>query len=181
MKGVNLGYRVPLLVLCLASLLSANTAYGKRSMLSLEELVTGSSDIIIGEVKDITARSDEETGGVYTFVDIEIRDVIKGNSPTEAMVVKVPGGEVDGVKVWAEDQTTFDPGEDVLLFLNPMDDGYYTVYGLRQGKFTIEDDGVVWQRLSLEAFVERIRGIIDGEILTGIKLTTWGKIKELFR
>lgn len=82
----------------------------------------------------------ESTGNVLidgvpcTQVEFEILEVVKGQGDGRQTVL-FAGGELDGVRQWVAGMPTFEPGEEVVLFLSAPDSrGRSWPIGLSQGK-----------------------------------------------
>jgi MYXO-CTERM domain-containing protein len=86
--------------------------------LTLEDLTVRATDIIEGTVVDRTSR---QAGG-YVVTDVEIRvDVChKGGCASETVLVQVFGGVLGGYVVSAAGAATYELGEQVLVFLEPV-------------------------------------------------------------
>jgi hypothetical protein len=81
---------------------------------------------------------------IYTFYELAVDEVIKGNPPRTTLTMRELGGEIDGRGMQVSGTAQFERGEDVVVFLsgeNP--DGSYGVYGMMMAKFNLEkgDDG----------------------------------------
>jgi len=80
------------LALLLVVMFIALPAYGLMAPISLEELVKGSSHIVIGKAADITCRwadpwTEEEDYGIYTYVTPSVDEYIKGESQDRAAAI----------------------------------------------------------------------------------------------
>jgi hypothetical protein len=78
-------------------------------------------------------------GPTYTFTGIEVSRCIAGDCP-EVVVLRHRGGIAGGVHLFIPGMPRFEPGEEVLLFLE--DDyeevpGLYAVRGMAQGHFKV--------------------------------------------
>ena len=94
----------------------------------------GQSDIIVtGRVTEIAAGFDDRT--IYTYVTLDIADVLKGWVPERQIVIKQLGGRVGNLEQGVPGQATFARGEQVLLFLQARaSDLTLTTTALWQGK-----------------------------------------------
>ena len=104
---------------------------------TLEELTYVADRILIGTVLDTEARFTPDARTIFTHVEIEVDEVLKGPADLQSQEVLVLGGEVAGFGMHAIGSPEFDPGEQVLLFLEELDHGM-TVLGWEQGKFSVE-------------------------------------------
>jgi len=79
-------------------------------------------------------------GRPHTRVEFQILETVKGNGG-EREAVLFAGGELDGVRQWLAGMPTFEPGEEVVLFLTAPDTrGRSWPIGLAQGKFRVFRD-----------------------------------------
>lgn len=96
---------------------------------------------VIGRVQRVATAWDRVVGTIYTYVTVEVEDVLRGSLHERVIVVKVLGGRVGDVALVVPGQAVFTVGEEVLLFLESRPrDGTLMVAGLWQGKWTIEAD-----------------------------------------
>ena len=138
-----------------------------------DELVGFSELIVAGRVVSTATAYDPDVPYLYTYVTIDVDEVLKGYLDRSQVVLKQLGGTMNGITNYVAGQSTFEVGEDVLLFLEvrPRDGSLYTT-ALWQGKWTIStiqntarrtvagDGGVFSQAESgsvLSDFVSRIR------------------------
>ena len=120
-------------------LLASHEAAAQAPEWSDAELVAFSRAIVAGRVLATTAGTDPDTGGIYTYVTIEVSDVIKGGIATSTVTLKQLGGEVGELGLGIAEQAVFVPNEQVVVFLEqrPRDGTLYTT-ALWQGKWTVE-------------------------------------------
>jgi len=130
---------------------------GLVEKLTIEGLTGRADSILIGEVTDITCYKEDE-GNIYTQVILRVEQTIKGETQGE-VVIRVPGGEVDGLRLWVEDAPSFQLGERAVVFLEEGE-GIFNVVGGFQGKFTIDNNNMVSGNMPLTEFVEQLRGIL---------------------
>jgi hypothetical protein len=92
-----------------------------------------------GRVESVSAAWDPQVSSIYTYVSVVVLDVMKGTIGEGRIIVKQLGGTVGRAGLSVHDQATFEPGEEVLLFLEsrPRDHSLYTV-ALWQGKWSLE-------------------------------------------
>lgn len=135
---------------------------------SVEELTFEADSILIGKVEKIESRWNEERTLIYTYVTISVKQYAKAISSQEQVkeiIVKVRGGEVGDIGLKVSDTPEFRVGEEVFLFLRMEDMPLFSVTGLFQGKYTIED-GVARNRMQgveipLDSFISQIRGNLE--------------------
>lgn len=102
--------------------------------------LTDASDYIVHGVVSSVWVAQEADGLVWTHVDVEISETLKGPAGLDTLRVDVPGGIltdrswiVDGVPRFAE-------AEEVLIFAEVMESGRIEPVGLVQGKYTVRVD-----------------------------------------
>jgi hypothetical protein len=133
---------------------------------SIEELTYEADSILIGEVKSMESRWNEDRTLIYTYVTISPRDYVKKLSnmgESEEITVKIRGGEVDGIGLRVSDTPEFREGEEVFLFLKKERLTIFRVAGLFQGKYTVEDgrakNKVLGREIPLDILVSQINDI----------------------
>ena len=141
-------------VVALALLLVVvGSALALVEQLTLDELAAKADSILVGEVTGITCYQEGE-GNIYTLVTLSVEQAIKGATQGD-VVVKLSGGEVDGLGLWVEDVPSFQLGERAVVFLEDMEDAF-GLCGWYQGKFTVENDWVLERDQSLTNFMADI-------------------------
>ncbi len=135
---------------------------------SIKELTSQADSILIGEVKEMESRWNEERTLIYTYVTISVSQYTKtlsGVGEVQEIMVKVPGGEVGDMGLKVSDTPQFREGEEVFLFLKMEKLPLFSVTGLFQGKYTIEENRVKNRILGLEvpldSFISQIKGILE--------------------
>lgn len=84
------------------------------------ERISGASLIVTGTVKRAggsVVEKLEDGARVLTTFDVAVTDVLKGESPSEVLAVRVVGGRTDGVETPMD--APLGEGQDVLLMLAP--------------------------------------------------------------
>lgn len=96
------------------------------------KLLDSSTVIATGRVTSVSSMHDGTA--VYTYVSVNVADVLKGALADRQLVVKQLGGVTENLGLHIEGQARFATGDDVLLFLavRPRDGTLYTV-GLSSG------------------------------------------------
>ena len=115
--------------------------------LSIDALVKASSSIIRGEVVDSQAMWSESGDQIVTRVTIRVQKDFKRLVSEELITVEYLGGEVGEIGMMVSDSPQMFAGEEVIIFLEPSgastDRQRFHVVGSAQGKFTLEEDGMV--------------------------------------
>jgi len=106
------------------------------------ELARAADAIVIGRVRAVAGGEDPAVGYFYTYVTVELSEVVKGSFIEPVVVLKQLGGRVGDVEMVVYDQPRFQLGEEVLLFLSRRPrDGTLRTLGLWQGKWVIRREG----------------------------------------
>lgn len=114
------------------------------------ELAGFAHAVVTGRVAHITTGWDGDT--IYTYVTVDVADVLKGDVPDRQIVIKQLGGRVDDVALIVGGQAVFTVGEEILAFLEVRPrDRSVSVTGLWQGKWTLRADRVSGQRIATRA------------------------------
>ena len=109
----------------------------------------------IAHVRCVESRSfrDEETGKVFTRTRLAVLAPIKGD-PGDEVVLRLPGGSVDGQRLFVPGIPRFSPGEETVLFLSgPDDSGSPWPIGLGQGCYLVQVEGEGGRYVLLQAGV----------------------------
>jgi Matrixin len=122
-------------VLVLAAAHSARASIGPKW--SEDQLASLSDVIVSGYVRELRSGWDPAVNTIYTYVTIDVDDVLKG-APSARITVKQLGGQAGEVGLAITDQPSFRVGEHVLVFLEtrPRDHTLYTS-ALWQGKWSV--------------------------------------------
>lgn len=100
----------------------------------------GAAAIVRGRVAGQTTAPNG--GGVVTLTTVDVGSVYKGPASVGALVIRTQGGTFGSVTEVAEDQATFRPGSEVVVFLFAQTDGYHVLAGF-QGRYFVEG-GAAW-------------------------------------
>jgi hypothetical protein len=105
---------------------------------SPQELSQFADIVLTGTVVEVTSGWDREVDAIYTYVTLDVSEVLKGDISAGRITVKQLGGAANGVVLSVVDQPTFAIGQEVLLYLEvrPRDGTLYTS-ALWQGKWDV--------------------------------------------
>lgn len=92
--------------------------------------------VVRGTVAAADARWDE-TRTLFTYLTIDVTEVVVGPAVPRQIVIKQLGGETSGLGLYVPGQAAFRAGEDVLLELTARADGSLQTAGLARGKWTV--------------------------------------------
>jgi len=115
-------------------------------LMSDEDLVHGSTAIVVGQVLSIRTTT-ESAARIETQIDLVAETQVKG-VVSQTLTLMIPGGAARGVRRVVFGVPQFFRGERVLLFLRTRGDGSLTVTGLAMGKYSIvsADTGAMARR-----------------------------------
>jgi hypothetical protein len=106
---------------------------------SPQELGKESALVVQGRVTGVQSYWNETGSKIFTEARVEVAEAYKGAKPGTVRVIQL-GGVVGHVKMTVAGSLAWIPGEEVLLFLEPSNEGAYQVSGFSQGKFAVERD-----------------------------------------
>ena len=129
---------------------------GLVEKLTLDDLAARANLVLLAEVVDITYQK-EVNDSIYTLVTFSVEQIFKGETANE-VVIRVPGGKIDGQVQVVEDAPGFQLGERAVVFLE-KGDGIFRAVGGFQGKFTIDKNNMVGNML-LQEFVEQVKNAV---------------------
>ena len=119
--------------------------------LEIEELSKKAELVVQGVVISQASRKDE-SGRIYTEVELDVAEVWKGNVTTKRLKVVLGGGVVDGRRAVVSGQVDYSKGEEVVGFFRFNDRGEAVTIGLAQGKFQIVTDEQTGEKLASNPF-----------------------------
>ena len=122
-----------------ASLLAPEAHATSMVELTPDQLVDASDLIVRAHVDELWTERHED-GRVWTRVQLDVTQVLKGDEATEDVVIDLLGGAWAGRALLVHGSARFDVGEDVLVYLEELESGRITVVGKHQGKLTVKMD-----------------------------------------
>ena len=131
---------------------------------SVKELTVSAEEIIKGKVKEINSQWDDKKTLIYSQITIEVKEIIKGESEREEIVIKQLGGSIDNIRLKIAGMPLFKEEEEVILFLNKHKKQLKKFYvtGLCQGKFAVKNEKVERNNLTVQQFIGNIKQVIRG-------------------
>lgn len=106
------------------------------------DLVKGAPTVARGKIGDSSTdwvSGDDSSKKIFTFYQLEIEEVFKGEVAPGNITIREMGGEKDGKGMQVAGAAQFARGEDVVVFLGEQNrDGSYDVRGLSSGKFDLK-------------------------------------------
>jgi hypothetical protein len=141
-------------------LLWAAPATAAMVRVPVEESV-GNSDLVIrGRAADQWCEWSEDGRWIVTMIRVEVLETYGGHTNGDEVLVRVPGGAIDGVGLRVSDQPSFETGEEAVLFLRLPDGGAtYSVVDAFQGKNTLREGRVVERDVPEGEFIHLVRAL----------------------
>ena len=126
----------------LAFALTMQTAFATSFYIRpFSEFTKSTSNIVRGKISNIHTENSVDHDGVktiYTFANLELKEVIKGNLAGSQIQIRKLGGSKDGVTLEIPSSVEFTEKEEGVFFLSEeLDDHSYEVSSLELGKFNL--------------------------------------------
>ncbi|HKP86013.1 MAG TPA: matrixin family metalloprotease [Blastocatellia bacterium] len=147
------------------------------------DMVIRARAIVQGRVVSINSADDSQFG-ISTYVTLEVQEVFKGEIAARTLVLREPGGEVEGRGQIIYGAPRFAINEDVFVYLDTWPDGSLRVHEMFLGKLSIVKDretgrtmvirgapsdgadilgrspGNITDSLELGAYADMVRGLV---------------------
>jgi hypothetical protein len=108
--------------------------------LSFEELVDTSDLIVSGRITRAWAAWDADHKYIWTHYEMSVKSALKG-TPGSTVEIAEPGGALEDKVLSIAGTVVYTTGENVLVFLQRMPNGYLRTTGWGQGRFLVGDNG----------------------------------------
>lgn len=145
-----MSHRLPRTGLALALLLALPALATTLLRLDLGALARDADTVVRGRVLRVESRWAGDGMRIVTDVEVEVAEALKG-SPGARVTLTQPGGVVGDIGQVVQGMAAFDPGEEVVLFLEQRGGGKgaaarFRLRGMAQGKYRVErgSDGAAW-------------------------------------
>jgi hypothetical protein len=87
------------------------------------------------------SKDGDGTRRIYTFYELQVTEIFKGNASPSTLTIRELGGEKDGVGLQIAGTSQYETGEDVVVFLRDKNpDGTFDVQGMMMGKYNLQTD-----------------------------------------
>jgi hypothetical protein len=136
--------------------------------LSVEELARQADTIVRGRVQKVSNQQTADRSNMSTHIEVSVIEQWKGRKLT-SLVLNQPGGSAGGITQAVPGLPHFSPGEEVILFLEQMENGYFQTVGGSQGKLLVQTDpqtrkeftqDLTGKSQSLEDFLNHLRAAL---------------------
>ena len=145
------------LVISISLLLMTAPGSTQAQARELPLLVRTAPNIAVGKVRSVVSRFSAGGHTIVTEITIEVLESLKGNVGQRVTLLE-PGGLVGDVLQRVSGVPSFQPDEQVLLFLEPRPAGFYRL--LEGGKWALsgaEAQPLAPLKLSIRAALEGVR------------------------
>lgn len=153
--------RLPALLASLAALLAGAPAEGSVILRKDVAGLARSADVVargtVGATRPVLSADGRR---IFTMVTLDVTEGWKG-APPRQLQIRVHGGTYEGIGQTVQGEARFEPGQDVVVFLQRI--------GPRQGPPLFRVDGMAQGKLTVH--VDAARGELAAPDLTGLELT----------
>ena len=118
--------------------------------LSFNQMTDDSELIVSGKVTRTWTDWDPDHKYIWTHYELAVSAVHKG-AAGQTVDIAEPGGQLNGMGMAISGAAGYGVGENVLVFLSRMPNGYLRTAGLGQGKYLVDSTGHVHGSASFEA------------------------------
>ena len=125
--------------------------------LTFEQLTDTSELVVSGQVASSYAAWDAEHKYIWTHYSLHVASALKGK-PAAVVEFAEPGGVLGGTSMMIAGATRYSIGDDVVVFLARMPNGYLRTTGWTQGKYSIGQNGRLRAGASLGADIVSANG-----------------------
>lgn len=145
--------------------------------LSFEQLVDASELIVSGRVTSTWSAWDREHKYLWTHYNLSVASTVKGSSASNVEFAE-PGGALDGYAMTIAGSVRYAVGDNMVVFLSRMPNGYLRTAGWAQGKYALDSRGRLHASASLGAQILDAKNPASGsslQTLEGMSLSELGQ------
>jgi hypothetical protein len=129
------------LVLLAVAVVASTVMATQIEYVSPRQMGEESGLVVRGEVSGVRSFWNDTHTKVFTETVVRVDETYKGAGGATVRILQL-GGVVDKIRMHVHGALSWRSGEEVVLFLDPLDQGRYRVAGFSQGKFNVERDPV---------------------------------------
>lgn len=134
--------RSPGALLLSAIVMAQLAAASDLPQLSFNQMTDSSELVVSGTVTRTWADWDPDHKYIWTHYELAVSATHKGTAG-QTVDIAEPGGQVNGTGMIISGAAGYAVGENVLVFLSRMPNGYLRTAGLGQGKYLVDSGGRV--------------------------------------
>ncbi len=116
--------------------------------LSFEQLTDASELIVSGRITAAWTAWDQEHKYIWTHYSLSVASSLKG-TPANIVEFAEPGGALDGHVMSIAGSVSYAVGDNMVVFLSRMPNGYLRTAGWAQGKYALDARGRLHAHASL--------------------------------
>ena len=121
----------------------SSTVFAQQRAVSADDLARRADVVVVGRVADMQSEWAEGKTRIVTRVTLDVREYLKGgDGASRTVTIWTLGGEIGEVGELYTHAPTFQPNENVVVFLQKNVAEDYVVAAGTQGKYNIERDPV---------------------------------------
>jgi hypothetical protein len=125
----------------LCSLIPSMTLATSFYIRPMSEFTQNAPNIVRGVIRSTRVEDQADSSGrrvIYTYADVEVKEVLKGPISGARIAVRKTGGEKNGMSLEIPGSPEFRENEETVLFLGEaLSDQSYEVFDLELGKFAL--------------------------------------------
>lgn len=123
-----------LVVLAILLFAAASARATTLARLTIEQMTAAAA--VVARARCVASDARWDAGELWTHTTFEVIEVWKGQAP-QTIAVRLIGGRAGNIISSVPEAPRFQPGEEVVLFLEPAPAGEFTVTSWAQGTFRI--------------------------------------------
>lgn len=148
--------------------------------LSFEQLTDGSDLILSGTITNTWAAWDAEHKYIWTHYNLAVDSVVKGSAGSSVEFAE-PGGAVGNRVISIAGSVTYAVGDNMVVFLARMPNGYLRTAGWAQGKYSLDKNNRLHGAASLSSepnsAVKTLDGVTLGELRQRVAVRNQGSVR----
>jgi hypothetical protein len=164
-------------VLALGALFLPSATATLIPRLSFEQLTDTSELVVSGRITNTWTAWDQEHKYIWTHYNLSVASSLKG-TPATIVEFAEPGGALDERVMSIAGSVYYAVGDNMVVFLSRMPNGYLRTTGWAQGKYALDARGRLHAQASLGAEAMDVKSPPAGsslQTLEGMSLTELGQ------
>jgi hypothetical protein len=171
-----------LLALGLAALVAAPASTTTLLHFDVEEMTAVAAIVAIGRVDRVEAGWNDARTKIYTRVVFRPTEVLKGGTDLGPLTIKMIGGQIGRDEARLPGTPDLEPGERVLVFLEPRDDGDgFLIVGLFQGLYRLRAGASGAERLVRDPVPRGVSLVESGPNPASTRMLTLEEVRAIVK